>query len=536
MTSRRTDPSSARTSSIDLRDALRFLRRGALLALFVAAAAGATAYLISSNSEPTYRASIAHLASQPVAAFGALDVIAPPPIDPAAYRSALLEGSLVRDALARLSGEPPSERDLERFLRTLRVSIERQQLSSVIRIEVDDRDPAYAAAVANAISDELIRWDRERAYRTMTRGVEQIERSIAEIDRELAGDLSVERRETLLSLRQQRSEELTRASAIAASSFVVGLLEPLRAASPPERAIGPRVVFTTVIAVLLGLVGGYGVLAIRSSLDTRLGDRSAVADLAGLPVLAEFAPQRRGTHRLSAEVAAFLRTNLVLATRRSAPRIIVVTSPNSEQEKDGVALALADSFARGGSHTLLVDANLRHPAMTARLDVAPSGAAPFEVYLANPLRQHVPVGVTVTQRRSFDFVPSFTAARYPVELLNQGLPAQLEAWGTAYDVIILDASPVIPFADALVIAPLATGVVLCASGRRTSRERLREAVRSLDRDGVEVLGIVLTERRVPRQANPGTNDMALIEQDAADPYTVVAPPRHHTLDEPERAH
>ena len=534
MTTRRRDTTPDAPRTIDLRDVLAFLRRGALLALFVAAVAGGTAYLISSNTDPTYRASIALVASQPGSGFGTLDVIAPPPIDPAVYRSALLEGAVVADALQRLDGERPSERELELFLRTVRVSVENQQISSVIRIEVDHRDPVYAASVANTIAEELIAWDRERARRTLTRGVDEIERAIRQIDVELTGELSAERRQALTTLRQQRAQELSQAVSVASSAVVVGLLEPLRLATPPERAIGPRLVFSTVVAVLLGLVGGYGLLFVRGALDTSLGDRDAVMERTGLPVLAEFAPRGRRAHRLSAETASFLRTNLLLATRNTKPRVIVITSPATADEKDGVAVALADSFARGGSRTLLVDADMRHPATTAWLDVVPSHAAPFEVYLANPERRYLPVSVAVAQKRTFDFVPSFTSARFPVELLNEGLPAQLEAWRESYDVIILDATPVIPFADTLAIAPLATGVVVTASGRRTSRDQVHEALRTLDRDGVSVLGLVLTERRSRQRSAPADESKLVEDEDAIDPYRTAVPPTRRPVDEQRR--
>lgn len=531
MTTRQNGINTDTTRTIDLRDVMAFLRRGALMAMFVAVIAGAAAYVTTSNADPTYRASIALVASQPGSGFGTLDVVAPPPIDPAVYRSALIEGAVVSNALQRLHGERPSDRTLELFLRTLRVNVEQQQVSSVIRIEVDHRDPVYAAEVTNTIAEELIAWDRERARRTLTRGVDEIERTIRQIDVELTGDLSAERREALVNLRQQRAQELSLAVSTASSAVVVGLLEPLRMATPPERAIGPRVVFSTVIAIVLGLVLGYALRYLRTALDTRLGDRDDVMAFTGLPVLAEFAPRKRRARRLSAETASFLRTNLLLATRNVKPRVLVITSPMDAAEKDGVAVALADSFARGGSRTLLIDADLRHPATTAWLDVVPSHAAPFEVYLANPDRRYLPVSVAVSGRRTFDFVPSFTSARFPVELLNEGLPTQLEAWKQSYDVIILDATPVIPFADSLAIASFATGVVISASVRRTSRDQVREAVQSLDRAGVNILGLVLKDRRA-RQRPPTDGERLEGEDEAFDPYKTAVPTSRRAIDEP----
>jgi Mrp family chromosome partitioning ATPase len=478
--------------ALDLATVMAFLRRGALMAIGIAAVAGASAYLISRNADPVYRASIVLVASSPGSSFGALDVVSPPRVDPTVYRSALLEGTVVADALTALDGRRPSERELEAFVDRMTVTIENQDLSSVIRIELENADPVYASDVANAIAQKLMDWDRDRARSAITRGIASIERSLEEIDAELATTTDANRLETLRALRQNRLLELEQATSASASAVVVGLLEPLRLASPPEQAVGPRVVFSTFVAIVLGLVVGYGLLFVQLAVDSGVTDRDAAIALTGLPVFAEFARRSRRANRLSGEMASFFRTNLTLATQDAKPRIVVITSASEAVEKDGVAVSLAESFARGGSRTLLVDADLRHPGTTAWLDVVPSHAATLEAYLADPGERHVPVNVAAGIRQTFDFIPSFTTARFPVDLLNQGLPGQLDAWRTAYDVIILDAPPVLPFADALAIAPLSTGVVLCASARHSKRDQVLDAVTTLERGQIRLLGVVLT--------------------------------------------
>lgn len=526
-------PTTDSSRSIDLRSVLAFLRRGAPLAILVAVVAGGTAYLLTSRADPVYRASIVLVASQPGSAYGALDVVTPPQLDPAVYRSALFEGNVVSDALLRLRGQQLSETELEAFLQRVRVNIEARPISSVIRIEVEDNDPVFSAEVANAIADELIVWDRERARRTLSRSVSGIERIIAEIDAELAaGDITAARRATLEQLRAQRLQELEVARSVSTGALVVGLLEPLRFATPPERAVGPRVVFTSFVAVLLGLMLGYGLYALRGALDTRIGSRSSITASTGLPVLAEFARRRGRERRLSGETASFLRTNVALATRGASPRILVVTSGYDNDEKDGVAVALAESFARSGSQTLLVDADLRNPATTAWLDLVPSQAAPFEVHLANPDRRYLPVTVAIGSRRSFDFVPSFTSARFPVDLLNQGLPEQLDVWKQAYDVIIFDATPVVPFADVLALAPLSTGVVLCANARSTTQDQMQEALGLLGRAGTAVLGLVLTNAALSRARRKAVADGVAVfdRQQAVDPYKTMVPTTRQAVD------
>ena len=522
----RHDASPSRT--IGLQDLLRFLRRGLLMGLLTATAAGGAAYFVTSNADAVFRASIALIMSQTRSGLGSLDVVSPPQVDPSVYRSAMLEGNVVSDALMRVTGERPSQQSLTDFLRSLRVSVDSHQLSSVIRVEVDHTDPAYAAEVANTIADELIIWDRNRARSILVRGATIIERAIADIDAELAGDVSTERQVALLALRQQRVEELERTAAASASALVVGLLEPLRFASPPEVPVGPRVVFLTFVATVLGLIFGFGLVFLRDVLDTTVGDRDSVIALTGLPVLAEFGRRGRRARRLSGETASFLRTNLALATRGSSTRLFVITSITDTAERSGVAVALAESFARGGSRTLLIDADLRHPATTDWLDVVPSHAAPFEVYLSNPERRYLPVSVAVGSKQTFDFIPSFTSARHPVDILNQGLPEQLDAWKSTYDVIILDATPVVPYADTLAIAPYATGVVLCASVGRSRRDQLEEAVGLLERGQATQLGIVLTN--APSRVRHRQEDLSVLERQAVDPYKTSVPTTRHSVD------
>ena len=146
---------AARVSTIRLRDVLGLLRRGALLGLFVAAVAGGTAFVVTSNADPTYRATAALIAADPSASLLSLDVVAPPQVDPSVYRSALIEGYLVRDALTRVDGAMPSQCELESFLRGVRVSVDSRLTSSVIRSDVDHTDPSYAARVAHGSASRL---------------------------------------------------------------------------------------------------------------------------------------------------------------------------------------------------------------------------------------------------------------------------------------------------------------------------------------------------------------------------------------------
>lgn len=523
--------------NIQLQDVIAFLRRGVAVVALVAVAAGAAAFLLSSRADPTYRATSALLAAQPTVGPGNVDLIQPAVVDPTVYRAALLEGSVVREVLERLEGRSRSDREMESFLRRVRVTVEDHPfVSSIIRVQVDHTDPAFAARLANGFADALIDWDRDRARQTVVRSVEAFQRAIADIDAEVArlaatGEATPERQATLAALRSQRQLELDTALARSEAAVVVSLLEPLRSATVPEEAVGPRVVFNTFVAVVLAIAVGYGFLFLTWSLDPRVGGRDELIALTGLPVLAEFPKRGRRAHRLSAEAASFFRTNVAIATRSVSPLIIAVTSARHPREKEGVAVSLAESFARDRQRTLLIDANLRQPGATKGLDVSSVKTPPFEVYLANSHQRFMPATVAVGGKRTFDFVPSFTSARHPVELLSQGFPERLREWQQHYDVIIIDTTPVLPYADTLAIAPLVTGLVLSISAVETTREHIQDSLDLMAQGGFDVLGMVVTNAPQARGRGAAPFELSVADRAAVDPYRTFV----HEPDQPPQS-
>lgn len=493
----RVEPSARFDRVLTASDVFRGVRRGALYAVALATLLGAAAYWVASRSAPIYSAEVGIIATQPGSQFRDMNIISPPTVDAGVYQSAILNGEVVLEALAQLDGERPSERRLTSFLESVRVRVDESQRSSTVWIEVRNPSASYAADAVNAITEQLVAWDRDRARRALDRSIEVIERSLADIDAELAAAdaTDAERIANLTSLREQRASELQNAVETRSAALIVGLLEPLRKATPPEEPIGPREVFSTLVAVLLGLVLGYGIQIVFWTLNVRVGGRDAVMATTGLPVLVEFPRRPRRTKRHASEAAGFFHANIALATRGAEPRVILLTSPMRAEEKAGVAIGLAENFARSGRRTLLVDADLRYPGITEWIGLDPANTVSFDTYLANPDEALAPVAVAVGGRHEFHFIPSFTSQRFPVDLLNAGFDLCLARWAEAYDVIVLDSAPVIPFADTLTIAPSCTGVVVSVSATRTTQGQLDAAVALLQRPQVNVLGVAITDAR-----------------------------------------
>ncbi|MCA1789489.1 MAG: CpsD/CapB family tyrosine-protein kinase [Thioalkalivibrio sp.] len=475
--------------------------RSAPFALVVAIASALGAYGVVRALPPTYIASVGLISSQPAMPSTAFGVFVPPPVDAAVYRSAVLEGDIVPNVLAGLMGARPSDADVKDLLERLTVRVEEAEGSGTVWIEVRDRSPDMAAALVNAIAAELVTWDRMRGQRAIERSIAAIEGSLSELFIEIQSATAAgaaDRVVTLNELAAQRDQELTAARDTLSDAFVVGLLEPLRTAAPPTNRVGLGVPLTVALAAVLGLVLGYATLHGLRTLDPRVGDRREVAERTGLPVLAVFASLALVERAANVEAAHFLHGAVDGATRGFGFRTILVTSPASPSEKVETAVDLAESFARSGQRTLLVDADLRHAGATESFDLVPNSVEGFEAILATDGPRRALVRVLMPGGRSFDLVPSWRAPRVATELLIQGFESHVRAWSEAYDVVVIDAPPVVPFADALVMAQKCTGVLMCVSKTRSRRDELDDAIVALRRTDVPLLGVVLTDGSPPR--------------------------------------
>jgi len=525
----RIDSGHHQPQTIGLQDVFLFLRRGALLAALTGVVAGAAAFLLTHNAPPVYQATVALLASSSSSGYSSLGLVTPPPVDPGVYQTAVLEGPVAREALAKVLGKAPSTAQLKSFDQSLHIDVQKQNISSIMRISVDSADPRFAADAANALSTSLINWDIDRARQTVARSIAALQQAISDIDAQLKSGtangqpLSADRKQALTALRQQRSQELSAARARSEASVMVGLLEPLSTASVPTEPIGPKVAFKTLVAFVLGIALAYGLLFVRWTLDPRVRGRNEIIALTDLPILAEFPTPARGSRRLSVEAASFLRSSLMSSAGRDRPLVVAITSPRSTEAKQGVSLSLAASLARAGYRALLVDADLRHPSTTYGLDVSQVSTPPLEVYLESPYLEFAPLTVTIGGKHEFDFVPSFTAAQYPVELLNRGLWTRLEAWRSTYDFILVDCPPVLPYADTLTVAPMCSGVVLATDLVSTTRTELSESVSLLQQNDVQPFGVVLTNVRVARRARKASDaDERTMVREAPDPYKTLS--------------
>lgn len=480
---------------MSLRDIVAGLRRGALLAVITALVAGGIAFVVTKRMDPVYEVTASLLATMAPPTFGNVELIRPPAIDVRVYQRVLLDSSLMRDALQRLDGVPRDDAFMRAFRRRISVRVENQEVSSILHIDVRGPDPTQAATYANLFASALIDWDRNRTSQMVSNSISALERSIAALDSEISAavargdDMSLQA--LTATLREQRVRELEALRARSTSAVIVGLLETLSVAEPPMEAIGPRLVFNTFVAIVLGLVFGYGAQFALWSIRNGVTTRSQLMDLVRLPILATMTSPRRGSHRLDQDSVSFFRTNLLRAVP-PAPKIVIgITSATSYAEKTGLAVSLAESLANTGRRTLLIDADLRMSGPGLGLKLEGANGPTLSALLHSFEMPTQFLNVINDFGGSFDVLPTLAPARYPNELIAFGFGQLTARLGEAYDVIVVDLPPVLSYADALTAAPFCSGLVL-AVGIGTDRTKVSDAAALLDNNSVTVLGAVLT--------------------------------------------
>lgn len=183
-----------------------------------------------------------------------------------------------------------------------------------------------------------------------------------------------------------------------------------------------------------------------------------------------------------------LRTNVRFFLRGEACKKICITSATAGEGKSITLLNLAISVAEAGQKVLLIDADLRRPAL-ARLLV--EKATPG---LSNVLADLVPAEEAIRKDvyPNLDIILSGDVPPNPSELLGgEQMQELIQRMSQKYDYILVDTPPVNVVSDACVVANLLDGVLLLVRQGRSKKEAVRRAVANLRLTGAKPLGFVL---------------------------------------------
>jgi len=198
----------------------------------------------------------------------------------------------------------------------------------------------------------------------------------------------------------------------------------------------------------------------------------------------------------AAEQYQGLRISVEQLRRLRDVRLIAVTSPSTGDGKTVTAINLATVLAAGSdARVLLIDADLRRPAIAARLGFGDAGGHGLVEVVANGNVSLEQVAHTVDGLH-LAVVPA-GVARVPTHeiLRSPRLQRLLREARERYADVVLDTPPLLPVFDAAMVAGLVDGLFVVVAADKTPRKLLAEALTLLD--PATVLGIVFNRDKQP---------------------------------------
>ncbi|MBI3668687.1 MAG: polysaccharide biosynthesis tyrosine autokinase [Acidobacteria bacterium] len=333
----------------------------------------------------------------------------------------------------------------------------------------------------------------------------------------------------------QRVKQAGLAAAMRASNVLV-----VDAAKPPFLPYKPNVPVNSALGLLCGTFLGFGFVVFRTRLDRSIqapGDVQVYLNLPELgviplaeisetrwisgrtpgkrtPLLAKSltsdngAPGRAASdpsdclelvtwkHKpspLAESFRATLTSILLPSQNGDHPQVIVVSSPSPAEGKTTVASNLSIAVAEIGRRVLLIDGDLRQPQLHKILGVSNSWGL-SDILLSDSPIESVPLSHLVTETRipGLSLLSSGTSTLSISHLLHSPrMEALLARMRREFQMVLIDAPPMMHLADARLLGRLSDGVVLVFRAGQTTREAALLASQRFVEDGTRILGTVL---------------------------------------------
>lgn len=293
----------------------------------------------------------------------------------------------------------------------------------------------------------------------------------------------------------------------AASGVTVNNIAQVDVAEAPRKPTSPRILVNMAIALALSIVTAAAAVLVRGHLVDTINDPREVEDRLGIPLLG-VVPLADGAKPLDAlahaksnisEAYHAIRTAIELSSSAGLPSSLLLTSNSPAEGKSTSSFALARDFALLGKKVLLIDADLRRPSLHVLLELG-HGAEGLSSVLA---RKTAPRDAILdTGIENLGFMPSGPIPPDPANLFSGSrLKEMLAELEEHYDLIVLDAPPVLAIADALELTAVAKVTVFVMEAGVVRVKSAQQSLMRLHRAGGRVIGAVATKYNLKMAGN-----------------------------------
>ena len=367
------------------------------------------------------------------------------------------------------------------------LTVEAAENADVLSFEASAGDPERAAAIANGFARAYVDFSRQTEVRQLDAQIRSLEQRIQD-----APEGSTERGD--LETRRGNLQSL-QAAANGGARLIGSAEAPNSRSSPqPRRDIMLGLIFGLVLGVVLAFLMDLFDRRVRTVEEFEAG--YGMRALASIPQIS-FSARTQEERSVGFEPYRVLRNALGFVELTHDLTTIMVTSAMPSEGKSSVSMNLARAIALSGQRVILVECDLRRPALARHLGIADNGTGLTTALVgrrsATELLQPVSPGLA-----HLSLLPSGPLPPNAAELLRSprmgALLAELTADGSR---VIIDAPPLLPVADAqgLLDHPQIDGALVVARAYQTTREEVRRSRALLNQHRLQPLGIVVTGLR-----------------------------------------
>jgi polysaccharide biosynthesis transport protein len=310
------------------------------------------------------------------------------------------------------------------------------------------------------------------------------------------------------------------------ASFQNSSIRVADTARPGLKPVFPKTWLNALLAFLFATFLGVGAAVLSDVLDNTIRDPDQVARLLNTDVIGSLPAVKDWRRRLSPiqsmaavnghvngnrnaassalvhaaeheqvlsnyeEAIRTLRNSILLTDFERRLRSVLLTSASPSEGKSTVAAHLAATHASQHKRTLLIDGDLRRPSVHRLYQV------PNSVGLANVLLDQISwrdAVIRMDEPKGLDILPAGPSTRRASDLMGMGLAQLIEEATREYDLVVLDAPPLLGFAEPLQMATAVDGVIVVARAGDTSRKALSSVITTLARLRANLVGVVLNE-------------------------------------------
>ncbi len=392
--------------------------------------------------------------------------------------------------------------------------------TQIVEISVTDTNPKRAQVFATEFANQLIKQSPAvSGTQTGTRQdfitaqlsslqdqIQQTEAKIEELQRSLVGLNSasqISNIENEINSQTQKLNTLRENYANFLSNSQQGALNMLSVVEPanlPTRTAGTNRMLIVLLAGLVGFSLGTGAAYLLEYLDQTVRTTADVERIFGQSVIgyisemsgngSKAAYVAKDRNSVLAESFRLLWSNIEFMRMNNALKTILVTSPSQGNGKTTIASNLAVSIAQSEHDVILVDADLRRPAVhsSMKLSKAPG--------LCDVIGNGAKVEGVVRSWNGDEYLKVLTVGNQPPNITevvgSNRLSAILTDLKAHHEMIIVDSPPLI-IADAYNLASRVDGVIIVLEPGQTTNEQARALKEQLTRSNAKILGFVFNK-------------------------------------------